>query len=206
MSTTTASGSGKRNNGGTVVNGGNVEGSTKALGVNALATSIPNKGSLVVADTATGPIGYKDPHGVIAAKSAGTGGLAYTPAAGTNFIMLHAGDNASKINNSASTLLSVAGGNNVGSINSNLVTTQVGTYATKEFNVFAVPSSGVFPGLTNGTGAGSSSSYVQADDGTTSAIDDAARPTRSVPGELTYMFGGASPKLDTYKAKNVAES
>jgi hypothetical protein len=42
--------------------------------------------------------------------------------------------------------------------------------------------------------------------GSTAAIDDAATPTRSVPGELTYMFGAKMPLSTSYKAKNSYES
>lgn len=35
----------------------------------------------------------------------------------------------------------------------------------------------------------------------TNGVDDAANPTRSVPGELTYRDGSPSPTLDEYSAK-----
>ena len=43
--------------------------------------------------------------------------------------------------------------------------------------------------------------YVQVGDGTTAATDDAANPTRAIPGELVYMYGALTPKQDDYKAK-----
>lgn len=207
MASTTAKGSGSTvNNGGTIVGAGNVASDgpiTKVISVKDLKTG-SEYGSQVVVDTATGA-SYTDPHGVIKAKSAGT--FAYTPDAGTNFLLRGAGDtNAGKINGSASSLLTVPGGaTNTSSIKKVVNTTQLGTYATAKFDVLAVPSSGVVPGRTRGTGAGTSVSYVQVD-GTTAANDDAATPTRSVPGELTYMFGAVVPKQDDYKAKNSYES
>lgn len=208
MASTTAKGSGSTvNNGGTIVNAGNVPADspiTKVIGVNELNTG-SEYGSQVVVNTATGA-NFTDPQGVIKAKSSGT--FAYTPDQGTNFLVMAGGDtNAGKINGTASTLLTIPGGStNTSSIKSLVTTRQLGTYATAKFDVLALPSSGVVPGRTKGSGAGSIVRYVQADDGVSNAIDDAARPTRSVPGELTYMFGSVIPKLDDYKAKNNYES
>jgi len=206
-STTAKSGGGSVvNDGGSVVGAGNVPAGspvTKVIGLNELNTG-SEYGSEVLVDTATGA-NFTDPHGVIKAKSAGT--FAYTPAQGSNFLIRAAGDtNAGKINGSSSTVLSVPGGVTNKSIHKLVKTVQYGTYATTEFNVLAVPSSGVVPGRTKGTNAGTAVNYVQADDGSSTATDDAASPTRSVPGELTYMFGAIVPKLDDYKAKNSYES
>ena len=208
MASTTAKGSGSTvNNGGTVVGGGNVPSDspiTKVIDINDLNTG-SEYGSVVVVDTATGA-NFTDPHGVIKAKSAGT--FAYTPAQGENFLLRAAGDtNAGKINNSSSSVLTVPGGVTNVSIHKLVTTRQLGTYATASFNVLAVPSSGVVPGRTKGNNAGTLVEYVQADDGSTAASDDAASPTRSVPGELTYHFGAlARPTTDEYKAKNSFES
>jgi hypothetical protein len=208
MASTTAKGSGSTvNNGGTVVNAGNVPAGspvTKVIGVNQLNTG-SEYGSKVVVNTATGA-NFTDPHGVIKAKSAGT--FAYTPPKGENFLLRAAGDtNAGKVNGSASTLLTVPGGVTNVSIHKLVTTRQLGTYATASFDILATPSSGVVPGRTKGTGAGTLVQYVQVSDGTTAASDDAASPTRSVPGELTYHFGAlARPTTDEYKARNSYES
>lgn len=207
-STAAKSGGGSAvNDGGTIVNAGNVPAgspTTKVLGVNEINASEKQYGTVVVVDTATGAE-FTDPHGVIKAKSAGT--FAYTPAPGTNYLLRAAGDtNAGKVNGSSSTVLSIPGGVSNKSINKLVKTAQYGTYATTEFNVLATPSSGVVPGRTKGTNAGTAVTYVQADDGSSNATDDAATPTRSVPGELTYMFGSVTPKQDDYKAKNSYES
>lgn len=42
---------------------------------------------------------------------------------------------------------------------------------------------------------------ISAGSGVSSSSDDAAAPTRSSPGELTYMIGNPNPKTDDYKAK-----
>lgn len=208
MSTTTAQSGGgsSKNNGGTVVNGGNVPAGspmTKVIGVNELNTG-STYGSQVKVDT-NGGASNADPKGVTKVVSAGT--FAYTPAKGTNFLIRAAGDNASKVNNTSSTVLSIPGGvSTKGSIHKSVSSRRLGSYANTTFNVLAVPNGDLFPGRSKGTGSGSNSNFVRADDGTTAASDDAATPTRSVPGELTYMFGSIVPKQDDYKAKNARET
>jgi hypothetical protein len=208
MASTTAKGSGSTvNNGGTVVNAGNVPAGspvTKVIAVKDLNTG-SEYGSQVVVNTATGN-GTSDPHGVIKAKSSGT--FAYTPDKGENFLIRAAGDtNAGKVNGSSSSVLTVPGGVSTKSIHKLVTTRQLGSYEDAEFNVLAVPNGDLVPGRTKGTGAGDLVEYVQADDGSTAATDDAASPTRSVPGELTYHFGAlARPTTDEYKARNSYES
>ena len=208
-STKAISGNAKKNNGGTIVQAGNVDASVKVSSLQLTSINASaNKayGSLVVADTATGD-GVSDPHGVKTAKS-GTGGLAYFPnrAAGdTNFIIRGAGDNASKINNDSSTLLNVPGGATNVTINKLTTSRQRGTYATTSYNVFAIPNGNLFPGRTKGSGAGTVVNFVQVD-GLTAATDAAASVSRAVPGNLTYLFGAVKPVSTSYKAKNVYES
>lgn len=208
MASTTAKGSGSTvNNGGTVVNAGNVSADspvTKVIAVNELNTG-SEYGSKMVVNTAVGN-GNTDPNGVIKAVSGGT--FAYTPGKGENFLIRAAGDtNAGKINGVASNMLTVPGGVSSVSIHKLVTTRQLGTYATASYNVLARPSTSIVPGRTKGSGAGSQVEYVQADDGTTAAVDDAASPSRSVPGELTYHFGGlARPTTGDYKARDSYES
>ena len=209
MSYTSAKSAGgsPKNNGGTVVNAGNVSAGnpvTKVIQVNEINGSKIQYGTKPVVNTGVGN-GTSDPHGVVKVKSAGT--FAFTPAKGEGFLVRNAGDNASKINGTASTLLSIPGGVSNVSIHKLTSTRAMGTYADASYNVLARPNGQVVPGRTKGLGAGSQVAYVQADDGTTTTnVDNAASPTRSVPGELTYMFGSKTPKNDTYKAKNVTES
>lgn len=73
------------------------------------------------------------------------------------------------------------------------------------FDFYARPSTDITPNYTKGGNAGAEQNFVQSD-GSTPATDDAATPTRSVPGELTYRFGGPLPLNDDYKAKNIFES
>lgn len=216
MATTTAKGSGSTvNNGGTVLAAGTLGSDTpmtQTLNVNELATAY-DYGSQVVANDGGATPGYTDPAGVTTAKSGGTGGLAYYPnpqAGERNFLLKAAGDSASKINNDSTTILNIPGSEYGGvgreTIHKTVSTRRIGAYASTSFDVLAVPSSGVVPGRTRGAGAGSASTFVEADDGSTSAVDDAASPTRSVPGELTYHFGGlGKPTTDEYKARDSYE-
>lgn len=213
MSTTTAKGSGSTvNNGGTVVAGGTLGSDspmTKVLNVNELKTG-SEYGSKVVANNATGNP-FTDPQGVTTAKAGGTGGLAYFPdalAGERNFIMRAAGDSASKINNDTDSVLNVPGSQYAGvgqdSIHKLLTTRKLGVTS---YNILAVPSSGVVPGRTKGAGAGDVVNYTSTTNGSSAGTDDAASPTRSVPGELTYHFGAlGKPTTDDYKARNSAES
>jgi hypothetical protein len=196
-----------KNNGGIVVNAGNVADKLTSLDLIGLNTG-RDYGSKVPQDTASGVFQYVDPHGVIPAKANGTGGFAYFPKSpDRNFIIRYAGDSASKINNDASTLLTIPGGvSTQGALHKLNSTHRVGAQASRSFNVYAAPSSGVFPGLVLGSGYGATSSFVQKD-GSTAAIDNAASPTRAVPGGLTYMFGALKkPTSVSYKAKDSYES
>lgn len=194
-----------KNNGGTIIQAGATDsGVLSDLSIRKNAGTFQEYGTKVVADTPTAPFGFNDPHAVIRARS--TNPFAYTPPPGSGYLLIAAGDNASTIGGSGSTVLSIPGGAVGQIINKSLKTTQFGTYATRAFNVLAAPSSGNFPGLTRGTDAGSGVTY-QSTSGVFPAVDDAASPTRAVPGELTYRFGAALPTRNVaYKAKDSAES
>jgi hypothetical protein len=211
MATTTAKGSGSTvNNGGTIVNAGNVSADskiTKVIGVNELNTG-SEYGSKVVAKTGTS----QDYAGITTANPSSAGGLAYYPnarAGDRNFLFRAGGDSCSKINNSSSTLLAAGsefGKRTVNEVHATVGTRKLGAYSDTVFNVLARPSSAMVPGRTKGTGAGTASNFVQMD-GSTAATDDAANPTRAVPGELTYHFGGlAAPTNDEYKARDSYEA
>lgn len=208
MSYTSAKSAGgpKKNNGATVVNAGNVPATapvTKTVSVKDINGTQKTYGTKVVTDTATGN-GTSDPHGVIKVKSSGT--FAYQSPKGAGFLIRAAGDNASKINGVASTVFSVPGGAKGSRINKLTSTRRIGEYASTSYDVLARPDGSLVPGRTKGANAGSAVSYVQAADGfTTTNVDKAANVSRSVPGELTYMFGAKSPKKDSYKAKDSRE-
>lgn len=206
------------NDGGTVVNGGNLASDspmTNNRTINQLADGLTDYGSKIVAQDGTSG----DYAGLTTAKSAGTGGLAFFPNAQEgerNFLLRGAGTEGgnNEINNDSSTILTVPGSEfaSVGTREVNKVhklvsTSRLGAYSDTEFNVLARPSTAMVPGRTKGTGAGADSNFVKVDDGSTAATDDAASPTRAVPGELTYHFGGlAVPSTDEYKARDSYEA
>jgi hypothetical protein len=75
------------------------------------------------------------------------------------------------------------------------------------FDLFAVPSTEINPGFTKGGGAGSAQNFVAPSGaGDVASVDNAAAPTRTVPGELTYRFGAPNPTTDEYKPKDVKET
>lgn len=195
-----------KNNGGTLINAGTPASDspiTKVLGANELNAEVESYGSKLYVNTATGN-GTSDPHGVMKAVSSGT--FAYTPAAGTNFLLRQGGStNAGKINGTASTVLTSPSNVTPVTIHKLTSTRRVGLYSATVFNKLARPSTSVVPGRTRGTGHGNLSSFVQTDGVTTTGVDEAASPTRAVPGELTYMFGGKLPKNDNYKAIDAHE-
>jgi len=208
MATTNAHSSvtAKVNDGGTAVAAG--EGSdvmTVVKNLNDMATG-SEYGSKVKADT-DGGAATADPHGITTAKSGG-GGLAYFPdhrAGDRNFIVRGAGDEAGKINNVASTLLRQTGAefDGVGrdSLHHTIADRRLGSAATYAFDVLAVPSTQVVPGRTKGGNAGDALLFNNTDG--TAAVVSEIFPTRAVPGELTYHFGGlAKPTNDEYKARD----
>jgi hypothetical protein len=195
---------------GTIFNAGNVVSTgpiTNAVTLRDAADDFgESTGSKVVANDGTGAA-TTDRAGVAKGVSGGT--LAYNAGA-TEWIM-RGGNVATTIGGVANTVLVSAGSDvagaftatrdNVNEINS---TRRLGTGAT--FDLLAVPSTQITPGFTKGAGAGNAQNFVQADDGSTASADNAAAPTRGVPGELTYRFGAPNPTTDEYKAKNAFEA
>lgn len=198
-----------KNNGGTAI-GITGKGAdsvmTKAIGVYELANDVgADIGSVVVANDGTGAA-TTDRVGVTKAVSAGT--LAFTANA-TQWIV-RGGNVTTTIGGVANTVLAGGGCDYDGKLATNddiyqLTTTRTLGSGNGTFDFYARPSTDITPNYSKGAGAGSLVEYVQVD-GVTAATDDAATPTRSVPGELTYRFGGPLPKQDDYKAKNVFES
>jgi hypothetical protein len=206
------------NDGGTVVNGGNiVDGNPMTVNKSLvdMADGLTDYGSKVRSQDGTSG----DYAGVKAAAPGGTGGLAFFPNAQEgerNFLLRGVGteDGNNKINNDASTILTVPGSEfasvgtrQVNTVHSLVDTRLLGSGVDTSFNVLARPSTDMVPGRTKGTGAGSDSNFVQVSDGSTAATDDAVNTDRGIPGELTYHFGGlAAPITDEYKARDSYES
>lgn len=205
------------NNGGVVVNGGNIV-AGNPMTVNKslvdMADGRTDYGSKVLAKDGTS-VADEDYAGIQTAKSTGTGGLAFFPNAQEgerNFLLRGVGteDGNNKINNDSSTILTSPASEvqlrAVNTVHTLVDTRRLGNYADASFDVLAKPSTAMVPGRTKGTGAGTDSNFVKVEDGSTAATDDAASPTRAVPGELTYHFGGlAKPSTDEYKARDSYE-
>lgn len=203
----------EKRNGGTVIHGGNVGADsvmTNNLPIHQLADDFGQDfGSKVIAKDGT--LGSTtDSAGIKKAVAAGT--LAYE-ASVTEWVV-RGGNVSTTLGGVANDYLVSAGRDwdGLGAVRSWVHPTSgdrlLGTYATTAFNMYAVPSTQVVPGRTKGTGAGNRLNYVAPSGaGDVPTQDDAAIPTRAVPGELTYFFGYlALPTTDEYKAKDVFES
>jgi hypothetical protein len=201
------------NDGGVVVNGGAIA-SNGPMTVNKSLTDMADGGtdygSKVVAQDGTSG----DYAGVSVAASGSAGGLAFYPNAQEgerNFLIVGAGTAGgnNEINNTASSILtspaSEVGLRNVSPMHLTVSTRQHGANSDAEYNLLARPSTAMVPNRTKGTGAGSAATYVNPVDGS-SAVDSEIRPSRAVPGELTYMAGSTTPVTDEYKAKDSRES
>mgnify|MGYP003996576057 CR=1 FL=1 len=200
---------------GTIFNAGNVATGGPVTSVVTLRDAakqtfedISAVGSKVVANDGTGAA-TTDRAGVTNPVSAGA--IAYN--AGATEWIVRGGNVATTIGGVANTVLVSAGSDIAGAftatrdgINQINSTQTLGSGVTTEFDMFAVPSTQITPGFTKGGGAGNAQNFVQADDGSTASADNAAAPTRGVPGELTYRFGAPNPTQDEYKAKDVRES
>lgn len=98
-------------------------------------------------------------------------------------------------------------GNYYDHIHQLLSTRAYGSGISASFNYLARSNGTIQPNFVKGSGAGALVRYVApSGNGTNPATDDAASPSRSVPGELTYRFGGALPRRDVYKSKDSFES
>ena len=216
MASQTAKGSGStKNNGGVIVNAGNHDGSLITVDLlaatNDLNGSQPHgNGSRVIAKTGSGgtdgdPTNTTNPDGIQTAK--GTGTLAYFPArADGNWIVRAAGETAAgKINNTATGKLHIPAAHvddNHGKHPLPLITTR--TNGVRAITVTAVPSTARHPEMAL-TGGGAANNFIDPIDQAATTLGD-IQDTRTVPGELTYMFGGKTPKQDNYKARDTFES
>lgn len=200
----------RKNNGSTLLHAGNVASDSSVT---------RNLTMLEVADDFGAQIGSKvveiggsgasttDRFGVTRAVAAGT--LAYQATA-TKWVM-RGGNVTQTLAGVANTVLVSAGADFNGAIKDNiheLNSSYMYGSGGGTFNMYAVPSTEITPNYTKGGDAGSNRAFVAPSGaGDVTAVDNAAAPTRSVPGELTYHYGGLTgPTTDEYKAKDVYES
>jgi len=202
------------NNGGTVVNGGNIPAGSPMTNNRSLvdvADGGDEYGSVVVKRNFPSS---KDFRGAIEAKGLNNGTFAFYPNAQEgerNFLIRGVGtaDGNNKINNSASSVVAMpaseVGLRSVSPIHLTVSSVQLGE-DDASFDVLARPSTAMVPGRTKGTDAGAASTFVNPEDGTP-AVATEILPSRAVPGELTYHFGGlAAPTTDEYKARDSYEA
>jgi hypothetical protein len=202
----------RKNNGATVLHGGNVD-TTGPITRDLSLSETTDGNSIGTSHSKITEIGGSgasttDRRGITKAVSAGT--LAFTPSS-TQWLMV-GGNVATTIGGVANTVL--VGGNTDfdgqattrDNIHQTVSTYMLGS-GNGTFDVYAIPSTENTPGYTKGGDAGSKRFFVAPSGaGDVTATDDAAVPTRSVPGELTYLQGGKDPVTDEYKASNVFES
>ena len=191
--------------GGSVFHAGNVASDspvTSPVTIVATVDDLRDIGSVVVAKDGT--LGSTTDSAGIEAPLAG-GTLSYTAPA-TQWVM-RGGRVTTTLSNVAFAGFNTPGADYNGVVRDGIheltTTRRLGT--APQFDFLAHPSTEITPNFTKGANAGDVQNYVQADDGTTAATDDAATPTRAVPGELTYRDGSAEPFTDEYKAKDSGE-
>jgi hypothetical protein len=189
MATTTISGSTTRNNGATVLGGGNIDTSTNTVSSAPSLKSFLDNHSHVVGSRVLASTGTKWKSGITTGKGSGT--LAYQPTKeDPQFLIRHV---ASKVNNISNTVLYSGASDKAGRRAINHLA------KNHRYDITSIDyKTGI---ATKGGSAGDAFNYVQVGDGTTAATDDAATPTRAIPGELVYMYGALTPKQDDYKAK-----
>ena len=139
--------------------------------------------------------------GFVGVKKAQSGGTLAYNASSTEWVV-RGGNVTSTLGGVANDVLVSAASDRNGAtitdyVNENLKVSRNGLYSDREFDVLAAPSTAMVPGRVKGTGAGTT---------VTLSTDDAAVPTRAVPGELTYHFGaGTGAVTDEYKARDAFE-
>lgn len=202
----------ERRNGGTVLGGGNVAATspmTKNLTLADVADDFGGSiGSKVIAQDGTGSQ-YTDRVGISGAVPGaivdGTTILGYN-ADSTEWVM-KGGRVTTTLGGVANTTLigGQAGPDPTRDSTNQLEKTR--TYGDMSINVLATPSSGLHPERTL-TGGGTLKNFINpaVAGGATNSADSAANATRSVPGELVYMYGAKLPKQDNYKSKETYES
>ncbi len=206
------------NNGGTVVGVGNIDTNIGPIKNDLAIATLADKfddvtGSIVVANVGTGAattdrVGVS---GAIAGTATDGTKIAFTPSA-TQWVM-QGGNVTSTLGGVANSVLRGGARDHNGQLNdaatevarTKINDRKLGSKSDEEFDVLARPSDQIVPGRTKGTGAGNSNAFQNTTD-TTVAVTTEVAPTRAVPGELTYHFGGVGkPTTDEYKAKDSYE-
>tara|TARA_B100001094_G_scaffold107687_2_gene103671 strand:- start:1063 stop:1761 length:699 start_codon:yes stop_codon:yes gene_type:complete len=197
--------------GGTIVKAGNKASDspvTNALSVNTLADNVGDRatGSKVIANVAGGAT--TDRAGVQSSQSGlspqGTE-LAFNASA-TQWVIRGVSETLGGVANTTIHSRGTVGDGRYDNIHGTITDRKIGSKADEAYDTLARPSTQIVPGRTKGTGAGGANLMENPADGTV-AVSTEIFPSRSVPGELTYHFGGRSkPTTDEYKAKDAFEA
>jgi hypothetical protein len=208
-----AVGTGEVRDGGSIIKGGAVASDSPVTNSLSLADIADDfgaaLGSKVIANDGTGAA-TTDRVGVRKALSGGT--LAYN--AGATKWVIQGGNVTSTLSGAANTALKSAAADSNGAnatrdgINQVSAHRVLGSGVTTSIDPLKAPSTTIKGYFTKGGDAGSSRNFIDpaVAGGATDSADSAANPTRAIPGELTYMFGGKNPKDDNYKSKETPES
>ncbi len=208
-----AVGTGEKRDGGSIIKGGAVASNspmTKSMSLADVADDFGGViGSKVLANDGTGAA-TTDRVGVAKALAGGT--LAYN--AGATKWVMQGGNVTSTLSGASNTALTSAAADSNGAnatrdgISQTSSHRVVGSGATTSIDPYKAPSTTINGYLTKGGDAGSSRNFIDpaTAGGVTDSADSAANPTRAIPGELTYMFGGKNPENKDYKSKEAPES
>ena len=200
-------------NGATAIGVGNID--TTSGPVNndlAIATVADNFGAAIgskIAEKGGSGVITTDRAGIAEARGDLLGTLAFNPSpTGTRSETFIIQGYTTKISNVANTAIQ---GGTVGDgtydNTHGIIKSGSGTFAAGSFNALATPSTNIRPTYTKEDEdvVDTSYTFVNPADGTV-AVTTEIFPTRTLPGELTYHFGGlAKPTTDEYKAKNTNE-
>ena len=206
------------NDGGTVVGVGNIDTNIGPIKNDLAVATLADKfddvtGSIVVANVGTGAattdrVGVS---GAIAGTATDGTKIAFTPNA-TQWVM-QGGNVTTSLGGVSNTVLIGGARDYSGDLNdaatevarTKINDRKIGSDSDRAMDILAVPSTQIVPGRTKGSGAGNSNAFQNTTD-TTVAVTTEIAPSRAVPGELTYHFGGlGKPSTDEYKAKDSNE-
>jgi hypothetical protein len=210
----------ERRNGGTIVHAGTLGSDspmTKNLSVSDLADDLGQPyGSRVIAKVGTGSE-FTDRVGVSGVRPAAVVGgqtqLGYN--ADSSEWVIRGGNVTRTLGGFSNTAMiggaaGVHGANPTRDSINQLESTRL--YGQVDIDILARPASGYNSFVTKSAGPGGAGGTLSrfidpaVAGGAANSADAAGNPTRAVPGELTFMFGGKLPKQENYKARDSAES
>jgi len=196
-----------KNNYGVILNGGNISSNlARAISPATLADQNSMKTGSKLVELNGAEANTADRVGVGKALAAGTFGY---QADGTKWIMR---GGVTRQYNTVSGEAILNGSDWNGGVQEDFIYQTTSNYAVGSgdvatFDFYANPNGTIQPNYVKAGNAGAKVNYVRpSGTGLEVATDDAATTSRSVPGELTYRFGGALPKQDDYKRKDILES